>query len=60
MPAVSTEIAEPLNVTELDGVDCVHPMAGKRVHVCCACRGIAYVQYSQKAWLVGNLDQKSL
>jgi len=36
------------------------PMAGKRVHVCCAYRGIAYVQYSQKAWLVGNLDQKSL
>ena len=36
------------------------PIAGKRVHVCCACRGFAYVQYSQKAWLVGNLDQKSL
>lgn len=34
------------------------PMAGKRVHVCCACRGIAYVQYAQKAWLVGNLDKK--
>ena len=33
-------------------------MASRRVHVCCACRGVAYIQHAQKAWLVGNLDFK--